>query len=119
MEESNDKLNDDLEEHLNKLPQINELMERASEDMPIIAKVALDQGVSYVRDIVDRMCPNINYGDEEWNEAWGAATVTIYNILMAMIPMIDGLDGAKVDAIAVEFFLLGTQGKVEDLESLL
>jgi hypothetical protein len=101
------------------MPVINDLIAAATVDLPEEAQAGIDQGVAYVRDIASKMCQNVEYGDDVWNEIWSSATVVIFNVLYSMIPIVEGLDERIIDGITMQFFLLGTKGKAEDLESML
>jgi len=110
--------NDDLQEHLDGLPELDELIDAAMKDMPENGQIALDQGVAYVRDIASKMSKEAAYGSQTWNEIWSAATIVMFNVLSAMIPAVEGLNEKMLDALALQFFLLGTQGTAVDLESM-
>jgi len=110
---------DELTNHLDGIPDVNDFMEAAEADITYNGQLPLEQGVAYVRDVAKKMCKNIDYGDEAWNEVWAAATVVLFNMLTALSSVSEDLTAQKIDGLCMEFFLLGSRGKVEDLESML
>jgi len=87
---------------------LSDAVESALRNMPPEARAQTDQGIAHVRDLADKVCKNVEYGDENWKEVWMAATITLHTLLTALGNEIPEIPRAYMDGISMEFMLLGS-----------
>jgi hypothetical protein len=77
--------------------------------------------MAHVRDISNKFCTNIEYGSDAWKEAWTAATVTMFTVLMGAIQSSEfsELSPQLVEMLSSEFMLLGYGDRFENIEGIL
>lgn len=105
-----------------KTPTVEDLTEAvasAMSAMPPEARAQTDQGIAHVRDLAQKVCNSVEYGDESWKEVWMAATITLHTLLTALHQEVPNIPRQLMDGISMEFMLLGAGDPTVNLEEIL
>lgn len=102
-------------------PSVEDLtaaVDSALKAMPPEARAQTDQSIAYVRDLVEKVCKSVKYGDEQWKEVWMAATITLHTLLTALTLQVPEIPKIYMDSVSMEFMLLGSGDQGVEIDGI-